>query len=280
MSDRLSLILVVLAAGAMNPDVILGGALEESVFSIVGISESDDEYDVISGIRDDLVSIGIGAGEIAVPGSGNGTGSGNGSGLTGSDGGMTEEEALAAAQMAAILARCPAGIVSFGPEAIAEVCESPESEEAPSVDALGAYVRTFASSYIDAGSINVDPARDVVLVNKPVYFSASARSYRDDVTVLGVPVQLYLTPVLYTWSPGDGQTFSSEDPGGPWPTGSQTHIYQRAGGYEPQVTTHWQVEISLDGAAWITVPGTGVTTAYGNLLTVVEAESVLTVGNG
>lgn len=259
-----------------------------------GVDGSEDDYDIISFIQDDLISIEVGIGEIDVPGSAGEYRSGSGAGFE--DVGTTSAEEFSEAEYSELFLRCltrhyhegleaindTIGAIGEGMDALVEYCDPDEveaSEAIPSPALLGDYVRSNASTYIDAGDFQINPSRDALLVNKPVYFTSTARSYYSTATVLGVPIQLNLTPLSYAWDPGNGETFTSTDPGGPWPTGSQTYTYTKAGKYRPVVNTYWRVAISLDGITWSTVPGMGVTTAYANPLTVVEAESVLTTGN-
>lgn len=260
----------------------------------ISLNTDDPPPDLSGSISNDTVVVEVVIGEIDVPGSAGGYGSGSGAGFE--DVGTTSVEEFSEAEYSVLFLRCltrhyhegleaindTIGAIAEGMDALVEYCDPDEveaSEAIPSPALLGDYVRSNASAYIDAGDFRINPSRDAVLVNKPVYFTSTARSYYSTATVLGVPIQLNLTPLSYAWDPGNGETFTSTDPGGPWPTGSQTYTYTKAGKYRPVVNTYWRVAISLDGITWSTVPGMGVTTAYANPLTVVEAESVLTTGN-
>ncbi|MFY9617431.1 MAG: hypothetical protein WBH82_01920 [Arcanobacterium sp.] len=158
------------------------------------------------------------------------------------------------------------------------VCIEYPGEDEPSAAELGRYVRDNAASFIIPGSLTAQPSLGEVLINKAVYFSASARAYSATVTVLGYPLDLQLTPVSYAWDFGDGNTRITTTPGGPWPDGDVTHTYYSPGEVIPGVTVSWTVDTALPGDPWTRIPGLAVTNAYADPFSVVEAHSVLSVG--
>lgn len=163
----------------------------------------------------------------------------------------------------------------------------PEQAEASEVVSSGTsaasdeVVATFARDnihvVIDAGQIDVQPAGGEVLINKPVYFEATAQSQAVGATVLGRSVSVRAHPFAYTWDFGDGTILTTNSPGGSWPDGDVTHAYTRPTRVAPTVTTAWNVSVSFDGQEWIAVPGEGRTTASAAPFTVIEAQSVLHV---
>ncbi len=144
--------------------------------------------------------------------------------------------------------------------------------------ALGYYVQQNAQVYINAGTLSFQPNGEAY-VNKEVYFDSSAGAYQDRLTVLGVLVELSFEPARFTWSPGDGSSFTSGSSGGPWPSGDVRHVYTEPGQYTPAVYVSWSVQIRIPGqTSWQAIPGYGQTLTVGVPLTVVESEAVLTTG--
>ena len=129
----------------------------------------------------------------------------------------------------------------------------------------------------EGGTINVSPNRGWVYVNKPVYFESDAVGYDEDLTVLGNAVTVHLTPLSYTWDPGDGsEQFSSADAGGPWPDGTVTHAYLKdLAEVRIGLTVEWTAEFTVGGTTY-PVDGTATSTTQSDPFDVREAEAVLT----
>ena len=129
----------------------------------------------------------------------------------------------------------------------------------------------------EGGTINVSPNRGWVYVNKPVYFESDAVGYDEDLTVLGNAVTVHLTPLSYTWDPGDGsEQFSSADAGGPWPDGTVTHAYLKdLAEVRIALTVEWTAEFTVGGTTY-PVDGTATSTTQSDPFDVREAEAVLT----
>lgn len=172
---------------------------------------------------------------------------------------------------------------------LAEYClyrkdQEPTEDETPAekpaarmtVADLGYYVQANAQSIIDGGVLSLQPASGEVVINKAVYFASSARRYTASVAVLGTPVELAFTPKSFEWLPGDGSSFVTGDPGGPYPDGGVTYSYARPGTYVPGVRVGWEVLIRVAGSGWYPVPGEAFTVVQAQPVTAVEAEAVLT----
>lgn len=159
-----------------------------------------------------------------------------------------------------------------GPEALEESIGYVASNEE-----VVAYARDNLRLFIDAGSISMEPDSTQVLVNKPVYFQSDSRAQGVSTTLLGRSVQVRVSPQSFEWSFGDGTVFETTSAGGGWPEGDVSHEYSTIGPMQPSVTTRWIVEVSIDGGAWISVPGVGQTTAVSDAIELVEAQSVLRV---
>ncbi|MGO1593666.1 MAG: hypothetical protein ACTHW1_05215 [Ancrocorticia sp.] len=127
------------------------------------------------------------------------------------------------------------------------------------------------------GSITVSPNRGWVYINKPVYFETDAVAYTETLTILGQTVTVHLTPESYLWDPGDGSaTFTSTDPGGPWPDGKVTHTYLAgASQISINLTVTWTASFTVGGTSY-PVDGTATSTTQSDSFEVREAEAVLT----
>lgn len=154
----------------------------------------------------------------------------------------------------------------------------PAQNAAPAVDPARLITISDVESIVaDGGEITVSPNRGWVYVNKPVYLQSEAVEYTEDLTVLGNTVTVHLTPQSYIWDPGDGTgTFTTSDPGGPWPDGAVTHIYQ----YDsPSVriglSVTWQASFAVNGTEY-PVEGTATSTSQSTPFEVRQAEAVLT----
>lgn len=74
----------------------------------------------------------------------------------------------------------------------------------------------------------------------------SAQSGRAQVR--GHPVACTLTPVRWTWTSGDGATYTRTRPGGPHPDNPAGHVYETKGDYTMTLTVDWQADTSLGTA--------------------------------
>lgn len=67
-------------------------------------------------------------------------------------------------------------------------------------------------------------------------------------TVLGTPVTVVATPVAWSWDFGDGTSSRpTSDPGGPYPTLTNAHSYERLGRFDITMTTHYTARFSVNG---------------------------------
>lgn len=77
------------------------------------------------------------------------------------------------------------------------------------------------------------------LVNVPVYFWSDLPTlFQSRVDIIGEIVDVALRP-SFTWSFGDGSTFSSTENGAPYPNGQIRHTYTRPGTYLISLLTTW-----------------------------------------
>ncbi|WP_273487638.1 hypothetical protein [Ancrocorticia populi] len=169
-----------------------------------------------------------------------------------------------------------AGVLGGSPTIAAAAPESTGGE--PVVDPSTLVTISDVQSIVaDGGTISVSPNRGWVYVNKPVYFESDAVGYDEDLSVLGNAVTVHLTPVSYTWDPGDGsEVFSSDNPGGPWPDGTVTHAYLKdIAEVRIGLTVEWSAAFTVGGTTY-PVDGTATSTTQSDSFDVREAEAVLT----
>lgn len=83
----------------------------------------------------------------------------------------------------------------------------------------------------------------------------------------------------WSWDFGDGTTFTSDEPGGPWPETSVSHLYGRAGTYPVSVSSTWEAWFTVDGMGPWPVGGAPVVqVANPSPVQVFEARAELVVG--
>lgn len=151
---------------------------------------------------------------------------------------------------------------------------SPAPAPPPAVDGPVA-IGDVAALGVDAGGVALQPARGWAYVNKPVYFASGAREARRRARVAGVDVEIRAWPVSYRWDWGDGESFVTADPGGPWPGGKVAHAYARPGkALVATVRTTWRATYTVGGIEY-QIPGTLTRTASSPPFDIVEAETVL-----
>ncbi|MFL6180746.1 MAG: PKD domain-containing protein, partial [Actinomycetes bacterium] len=97
-------------------------------------------------------------------------------------------------------------------------------------------------------------------------------------TLVGFDIELH-GRATWTWAFGDGESLTTDDPGGAWPTTTVTHDYTHAGTYPVGVTAEWQAWFTVDGMGPWPVTGDPVVQEGGPLpLRVVEARAELVTG--
>lgn len=83
----------------------------------------------------------------------------------------------------------------------------------------------------------------------------------------------------WTWDFGDGTTFVSDEPGGPWPNVDVAHAYDRAGEYSVTAEAAWEAWFTVDGLGPWPVEGDPVVQVADPLgLRVAQARAELVVG--
>ncbi|WP_272878812.1 hypothetical protein [Rothia nasisuis] len=98
------------------------------------------------------------------------------------------------------------------------------------------------------------------------------------------PIQARATPIIYTYTYGDGTTLTTTHPGYPLPpeTWDQqtptSHQYTTTGNYHYTLTTHYRGEYSINGGPWHVMSGTGQATTEPQLIRVWRTEVRLVDG--
>ena len=130
---------------------------------------------------------------------------------------------------------------------------------------------------VEGSGLVRQPPGDMVIVSKDliVYTDPSSRTL--STTVGGVPVEVVVTPVSYTWDWGDGASTTTTDPGAPYPYQTVVHRYrQRLKGVVVSLTTSWSATFSVEGGPPQPVSGTVTTTESSAPFDLVRLVGVLT----
>ncbi|WP_299300272.1 PKD domain-containing protein [uncultured Brachybacterium sp.] len=93
-------------------------------------------------------------------------------------------------------------------------------------------------------------------VNMVNVLHAEAETQSMPMELLGVPVVVRATPVLYEWDLGDGNTISTTNPGKPFPSEVVSATYRYEGWYDVQLTTTFSGQFSVAGGQWQDIDGT------------------------
>ncbi|GGF55562.1 hypothetical protein GCM10011519_31830 [Marmoricola endophyticus] len=115
------------------------------------------------------------------------------------------------------------------------------------------------------------------LVNFDTIFYTRSQGFQRTVVLLGQTITLDISPVSYTWSPGDGSSFTTSSPGGPYPDKTVIHRYRKAHvTVRHHVTVSWGARFRVNGGAWAPVSGTVQSVGPSTALRIAEAVPVLT----
>ena len=86
------------------------------------------------------------------------------------------------------------------------------------------------------------------LAQLPVYFWSDAGSIFSIATsILGIGVNVSLSP-SFAWDFGDGSTFTTSDPGGPYPNKTVVHTYSHPGQYTTTLAISWAGSWAAQGS--------------------------------
>lgn len=131
---------------------------------------------------------------------------------------------------------------------------------------------------IVSGELQLQPPGGRALINADVIGYSTAATHTLATSVLGVPVQVRVTPVQWWWSFTDSDTepFATTVPGGPYPDMTVTGIYSRTGeGRTASVTITWMGEYRVGAGPWFLVNGNATTQVQSAPFETIEAPTRL-----
>ncbi|BDZ59985.1 hypothetical protein GCM10025872_36420 [Barrientosiimonas endolithica] len=131
-------------------------------------------------------------------------------------------------------------------------------------------------------ALRTQPVGGRTLVTLPTYFEISWPSdgFQPDevrtVTLLGQQVRIKPTFKSNNFVFGDGTSSGPTSSfGGPYPTGDITHKYDKAGTVTVSASTVYGGEFSVNGGAYVPIPGTATIAGPSQQLTIVTAKNRL-----
>lgn len=151
---------------------------------------------------------------------------------------------------------------------------------APGVDGaelvIGFTVEDFRRLPLPPATSVVEPPGGDVLINIETNAYATASTTTIPTDVLGQPVTVRATPVAYTWDFGDGGTVGpTSDPGAPYPSLRNAHVYTVPGDYAITLTTTYAGEFSVAGGPYLPIDGTAEVASPAQAVTAHSATSEL-----
>lgn len=164
----------------------------------------------------------------------------------------------------------------LGSECHAQAPPIPTGAAAPRPQVTpGLVLRAVRSMGLPSATIRIQPAR-TTLVNFDTIFYAAEPSFDRSITLLGYDVDIVANPATYRWHAGDGASFSTATPGGPFPSKEVVHRYTAAHRtVRPSVDVTYQVRFRIDGGAWQTLDQTLTAAGPSTALAIREAAPVL-----
>ena len=139
------------------------------------------------------------------------------------------------------------------------------ADPAPAAPAPAPIVLTshdVATLIVDGSGVFIQPPTGTILLHMPLIAYTNPTTRTLTTTVAGTSVDVEVTPATYTWNWGDGTTFSTTDPGNPYPNQTVTHLYAAtADNVTVTLTTTWTARFKPSGATdWQPVDGYVTTT--------------------
>lgn len=133
---------------------------------------------------------------------------------------------------------------------------------------------------LPAPTLNVQPARSWVLVNKETIVYTDPAVVHLTTDLLGYPMEVEATPSRFAYDFGDGSaSLTTTSPGAPWPHQDTSHVYRRLGTRTITLTTTWTGRYRVVGTTvWHDVAGTATTTATSAPFEVQELRAHLVAG--
>jgi hypothetical protein len=140
----------------------------------------------------------------------------------------------------------------------------------------GDVLRALREIGLPSLQVQVQPGNET-LVNVQTILFADPQPFERSVELLDFDVDLVAEPVTYQWFPGDGSSFTTDEPGRPYPAMDVTHRYTAAADdVQARVDVTYQVRFRVDGGPWQPLAETLVATGPAAVLDVKDAAPVLT----
>lgn len=160
------------------------------------------------------------------------------------------------------------------------MCVEPGEAEPQAVLTPGRILEAFRRIPVPEPSIGVNPVGGRTLVNFDTILHTEAEPFTETVQLLGRRVTFDIEPSEFTWSTGQGDGFTTSDPGQPYreslPMSAYvTHRYLRAGDVQLGLETTWSARWRVGDGPWRPVDGVVTTTSAPVPLEVVTARPQL-----
>lgn len=173
-----------------------------------------------------------------------------------------------------------AGGTEFAPWFESAELDESESGEEPRREVISISREDVQSLLVHSGTVIVQPDQPWVLVNTDTVVMTDATEHVLSTQVLGLDVDVRVSPALYTWDFGDGSPpLTTTDPGRAWPDHTVSHVYRAPTTAAISLRTEWDAVFRVEGTdVWVPVTGRAVTTAATDPIDVVTATPRLTSG--
>ncbi|KRF17867.1 hypothetical protein ASG90_05920 [Nocardioides sp. Soil797] len=168
-----------------------------------------------------------------------------------------------------------------------KICSGPGSIRRPAqIDWAAAALQAFRATAIPKSKVVIQPPGGKTLINFDTLYRTKADGFTRSFQLLGQRVSLRISPASYTWVSGDGEQFTTTDPGVAYDpdlpmSAYVSHNYEHpAEALHPRVDVTWTATYRVGSGRWLPVQGAVTTTGTEADLKVVEARTVLLGGHG
>lgn len=144
---------------------------------------------------------------------------------------------------------------------LGSTCIEPDEAAPQAVLTPGRILEAFRRIPVPESPIGVNPVGGRTLVNFDTILHTEAEPFTETVQLLGRRVTFDIEPSEFTWSTGQGDGFTTSDPGQPYraslPMSAYvTHRYLRAGDVQLGLQTTWTARWRVGNGPWRPVDGT------------------------
>lgn len=145
-------------------------------------------------------------------------------------------------------------------ELVGYSCVEPGEAEPQAVLTPGRILEAFRRIPVPESPIGVNPVGGRTLVNFDTILHTEAQPFTETVQLLGRSVTFDIEPSEFSWSTGQGEGFTTSDPGRPYreslPMSAYvTHRYLRAGDVQLGLQTTWTARWRVGNGPWRPVDG-------------------------